>query len=92
MKDIGIVQGSKEQAQPLIFNHDVVYAHEDIQRIEFEEDDEQMKDAEVYEYREYQYSTDEYLQMAKEQSDSQNAEIMLAIAELGTMIAGDVNG
>lgn len=67
MKDIGIVQGSKEQAQPLIFNHDVVYAHEDIQRVEFEEDDEQMKDAEVYEYREYQYTTDEYLQMMAQQ-------------------------
>lgn len=67
MKDIGIVQGSKEQAQPLIFNHDIVYVHDDIQRIEFEEDDEQMKDAEVYEYREYQYSTDEYLQMMAQQ-------------------------
>lgn len=71
MKDIGIVQGSKEQAQPLIFNHDIVYVHDDIQRIEFEEDDEQMKDAEVYEYREYQYSTDEYFQMMAQQQAQQ---------------------
>lgn len=74
MKDIGIVQGSKEQAQPLIFNHDVVYAHEDIQRVEFEEDDEQMKDAEVYEYREYQYTTDEYLQMMAQQQGGEEEE------------------
>ena len=74
MKDIGIVQGSKEQAQPLIFNHDIVYVHDDIQRIEFEEDDEQMKDAEVYEYREYQYTTDEYLQMMAQQQGGEEEE------------------
>lgn len=90
MKDIGIVQGSKEQALPLVINKNVVYVHTDIKQLEIT--DEEMKDAVVYEYHEYQYSIDEYLQMAKEQSDSQNAEIMLAIAELGTMIAGDVNG
>lgn len=90
MKDIGIVQGSAEQALPLVINKDVVYVHTDIKQLEIT--DEEMKDAVVYEYHEFQYSIDEYLQMAKEQSDSQNAEIMLAIAELGTMIAGDVNG
>lgn len=90
MKDIGIVQGSAEQALPLVINKNVVYVHTDIKQLEIT--DEEMKDAVVYEYHEYQYSIDEYLQMAKEQSDSQNAEIMLAIAELGTMIAGDVNG
>lgn len=90
MKDIGIVQGSAEQALPLVINKDVVYVHTDIKQLEIT--DEEMKNAVVYEYHEFQYSIDEYLQMAKEQSDSQNAEIMLAIAELGTMIAGDVNG
>ena len=90
MKDIGIVQGSVEQALPLAINKNVVYVHTDIKQLEIT--DEEMKDAVVYEYHEFQYSIDEYLQMAKEQSDSQNAEIMLAIAELGTMIAGDVNG
>ena len=90
MKDIGIVQGSAEQALPLVINKDVVYVHTDIKQLETT--DEEMKDAVVYEYHESQYSIDEYLQMAKEQSDSQNAEIKLAIAELGTMIAGDVNG
>lgn len=90
MKDIGIVQGSKEQALPLVINKNVVYVHTDIKQLEIT--DEEMKDAVVYEYHEYQYSIDEYLQMVKQQSDLQNAEIMLAIAELGTMIAGDVNG
>jgi len=90
MKDIGIVQGSAEQALPFVINKNVVYVHTDIKKLEIT--DEEMKDAVVYEYHEFQYSIDEYLQMAKEQSDSQNAEIMLAIAELGTMIAGDVNG
>lgn len=90
MKDIGIVQGSAEQALPLVINKNVVYVHTDIKQLEIT--DEEMKDAVVYEYHETQYSIDEYLQMAKEQSDSQNAEIMLAIAELGTMIAGDVDG
>lgn len=90
MKDIGIVQGSAEQALPLVINKNVVYVHTDIKQLEIT--DEEMKDAVVYEYHEYQYSIDEYLQMVKQQSDSQNAEIMLAIAELGTMIAGDVNG
>lgn len=90
MKDIGIVQGSPEQAVPLVINKNVVYVHTDIKQLEIT--DEEMKDAVVYEYHEYQYSIDEYLQMVKQQSDLQNAEIMLAIAELGTMIASDVNG
>lgn len=92
MKDIGIVQGSKEQAQSLIFNHDVVYVHEDIQRIEFEEDDEQMKDAEVYEYHEYQYSTDEYLQMMAQQEqgggeEEETPEQKLKMKQMNTAVA-----
>lgn len=82
MKDIGIVQGSPEQAVPLVINGDVVYIHKDIKQIEGEDG------AILYEYHEYQYSKDEYFKTMTQQ----NEEIMLAIAELGVMITGGSNG
>lgn len=64
MKDIGIVCGSEEQAKPIVINGDVVYVHEDIQRVDREDD------AVVYEYHEYQGTRDEYLEMMHEQNGS----------------------
>ncbi len=79
MKYIEKVQGSAAQAVPLIINHDIVYVHKNIIKLEREDN------AELYEYEEYQYSKDEYLQILTEQ----NQEMMLAIAELGNVVAGD---
>lgn len=78
MKYIGLVQGSEAQALPLIINGDIVYVHKDIKPIEREDG------TVLYEYYEYLYTRDEYLQVITQQ----NEEMMLAIAELGTMIAG----
>ena len=82
MKYIEKVQGSAEQAVPLIINHDIVYIHKNITKLEREDN------AELYEYEEYQYSKDEYLQVLTQE----NQEMMLAIAELGNVVAGDNNG
>lgn len=51
MKDYGIVQGSAEQAKPLIINVDTVYVHTDIKDI----------GNGLYEYHEIQYKKDEYI-------------------------------
>lgn len=82
MKDVGIVHGSKVQAVPIIINGDIVYIHKNIKKLESEDG------ADIYEYHEYQYSRDEYLSVMTQQ----NEEIMLAIAELGSMVAGGVDG
>lgn len=57
MKDMGIVYGSKAQALPTIFNHDTVYVHSDIQKVENEEM------GEVYQYHEYQMTINEYVEL-----------------------------
>jgi len=52
MKDYGTVQGSAEQAKPLIINVDTVYVHTDIKDI----------GNGLYEYHEIQYGKDEYIE------------------------------
>ena len=86
MKEIGLVQGSEAQAKPLIINGDIVYVHKDIKKVERE--DMHGNIITFYEYYEYLYTRDEYLQVITQQ----NEEMMLAIAELGTLVAGETNG
>lgn len=86
MKEVGLVQGSEAQAKPLIINGDIVYVHKDIKQIEHE--DMHGNIITLYEYYEYLYSRDEYLEVITQQ----NEEMMLAIAELGIMVAGEANG
>jgi hypothetical protein len=56
MKDMGIVQGSAEQAQPLIIGKDTVYVHTVIV---------QGEDG-LYQYHEIQYDKDEYIKVLAE--------------------------
>ena len=84
MKYVGLVQGSEAQAKPIIINGDIVYIHKDIKKVQREDE---IGVHEHYEYYEYLYDRDEYLQILTQQ----NEEMMVAIAELGTMVAGDAN-
>jgi len=70
MKDMGVVQGSAEQAVPLIIGKDTVYVHTDIERIP--PDDE--REGDLYQYHEVQYEKDEYIRfMAEQITDTQLA-------------------
>lgn len=62
MKVIGKVQGSLEQAQPLIVNIDTVYVHTNIKKVE-REDQFGNPIENLYEYDEIQYTLSEYIQM-----------------------------
>lgn len=67
MKDMGIVQGSREAALPIVIGYDTVYVHTDIQEYQ-----ETMEGGEVitgYKYHEIQYTKDEYLKI---QADKQS--------------------
>lgn len=76
MKDMGIIQGSKEQAQPLIIGLDTVYVHTDIVKLEV--DNAGNPTDNLYSYHEIQYSKDEYIKLLA----TQNLETQLAIVEL----------
>jgi len=72
MKDLGIVQGSKEQAQPLIVGTDTVYVHTDIEKVE--QTEENAVD-DLYSYHEIQYSKDEYIKIISEKNASLESQI-----------------
>ena len=61
MKDLGIRQGSGAFAVPLVVMPDAVYVHTDIQKVEPPEGMETA--GEVYQYHEYIYEPDEYIQL-----------------------------
>ncbi len=62
MKDMGIVQGSAAQAEPLIIGKDTVYVHSNIKPVEDEEG--------LFEYHEIQYEKDEYIKLMAEQNET----------------------
>ena len=62
MIDVGIVQGSKEQAVGLVVGTDTVYVHSDIEPVETEDG------SEVYQYHEVQYTKDEYIHLLSEKN------------------------
>ena len=64
MRDMGIIQGSAAQAVPLIIGVDTVYVHTDIELLPPNEE----HGAEMYQYREVQYSLHEYMQMTLDDS------------------------
>ncbi len=69
MIDVGIVQGSKEQAVGLVVGTDTVYVHSDIKPVETEDG------SEVYQYNEVQYTKDEYIRLLSEKNTSLEKEI-----------------
>ena len=69
MIDVGIVQGSKEQAVGLVVGTDTVYVHSDIKPVETDDG------SEIYEYNETQYTKDEYIHLLAEKNTSLEKEI-----------------
>lgn len=61
MKDMGIVQGSTEQARELIINVDTVYVHTDIQKIEVDSQGNPVDN--LYSYYEVQYTKEKYTEL-----------------------------
>ena len=82
MKEIKNVQGSLQQAQPLIVNKDTVYVHTNI--VQATDEDGNVVDG-LYVYDEVQYTKDEYIQIIAEknsQLEKQLTNIQLALCEL----------
>lgn len=66
MKDMGIITGSENQAQPLIVGVDTVYVHTDIKPVT---KDAEGKDVEgLFQYHEVQYDKDEYIHLMSEKN------------------------
>ena len=82
MKEIKNVQGSTEQAQPLIVNKDTVYVHSNI--VQATDKDGNVVDN-LYVYDEVQYTKDEYIQIMAEKNSQLEKELtdtQLALCEL----------
>ncbi len=87
MKEIKNVQGSTEQAQPLIVNKDTVYVHTNI--VQATDEDGNVVDG-LYVYDEVQYTKDEYIQIIAEKNETLERDLtdtQLAIAEIYESLA-----
>ena len=87
MKDIGIITGSENQAQPLIVGVDTVYVHTDIKPV--------TKDAEgndvegLFQYHEVQYDKDEYIHLMSDKNaelEAQLTDTQLALCDVYELI------
>lgn len=87
MKDMGIITGSENQAQPLIVGVDTVYVHTDIKPVT---KDAEGKDVEgLFQYHEVQYDKDEYIHLMSEKNASlekQVTDTQLALCEVYELI------
>lgn len=89
MKDMGIVHGSKEQAQPVVVGFDTVYVHSDIKTVEQDRNGKPVED--LYSYHEIQYSKDEYigLMIAENKSlQEQVTDAQIALCEIYERMGG----
>ena len=87
MKEIKNVQGSLQQAQPLIVNKDTVYVHTNI--VQATDEDGNVVDG-LYIYDEVQYTKDEYIQIMAEKNETLERDLtdtQLAIAEIYESLA-----
>lgn len=87
MKEIKNVQGSSQQAQPLIVNKDTVYVHTNI--VQATDEDGNIVDG-LYVYDEVQYTKDEYIQIIAEKNETLERDLtdtQLAIAEIYESLA-----
>ena len=87
MKEFKNVQGSSQQAQPLIVNKDTVYVHTNI--VQATDEDGNIVDG-LYVYDEVQYTKDEYIQMMAEKNETLERDLtdtQLAIAEIYESLA-----
>ena len=82
MKEIKNVQGSIQQAQPLIVNKDTVYVHTNI--VQATDKDGNILDN-LYVYDEVQYTKDEYIKLISDKNETLEKEVtetQLALCEL----------
>lgn len=89
MKDCGVIQGSLEQAQPIIVGKTTVYVHTNIEQITKDSDGNPVED--LYSYNEVQYSKDEYIKHLSEQNASLENELLntqLALCDLYESLGG----
>ena len=87
MKEIKNVQGSLQQAQPLIVNKDTVYVHTNI--VQATDEDGNVVDG-LYVYDEVQYTKDEYIKLMAEKNETLERDLtdtQLAIAEIYESLA-----
>ena len=87
MKEFKNVQGSLQQAQPLIVNKDTVYVHTNI--VQATDEDGNVVDN-LYVYDEVQYTKDEYIQIMAEKNETLERDLtdtQLAIAEIYESLA-----
>lgn len=87
MKDMGIVQGSAEQAVGLVVGVDTVYIHTDITKIETDSEGNPVEGQ--YQYHEVQYDKDEYIKVISEKNDSLEQEVIntqIALCEVYEMM------
>ena len=87
LKEIKNVQGSLQQAQPLIVNKDTVYVHTNI--VQATDKDGNVVDG-LYVYDEVQYTKDEYIQIMAEKNETLERDLtdtQLAIAEIYESLA-----
>ena len=87
MKEIKNVQGSSQQAQPLIVNKDTVYVHTNI--VQATDEDGNIVDG-LYVYDEVQYTKDEYIKIMAEKNETLERDLtdtQLAIAEIYESLA-----
>lgn len=87
LKEIKNVQGSSEQAQPLIVNKDTVYVHTNI--VQATDEDGNVVDG-LYVYDEVQYTKDEYIKLMAEKNETLERDLtdtQLAIAEIYESLA-----
>ena len=87
MKEIKNVQGSLQQAQPLIVNKDTVYVHTNI--VQATDENGNVVDG-LYVYDEVQYTKDEYIKLMAEKNETLERDLtdtQLAIAEIYESLA-----
>ena len=88
MKDMGIVQGSAEQAQELIVGTDTVYVHTNITPVT--EDAEGNPVEGLFQFNEVQYDKDEYIKIISEKNselENQLTDTQLALCDVYELIS-----
>ena len=90
MKEIKNVQGSLQQAQPLIIGKTTVYVHSNIAQAK-DEDGNVIDD--LYVYDEIQYTKDEYIKLMADKNSQLEQEVIdtqLALCDIYETIQGGV--
>ena len=90
MKEIKNVQGSYEQAQPLIVGKTTVYVHSNI--VQAKDEDGNVID-DLYVYDEIQYTKDEYIKIMADKNSQLEQEVIdtqLALCDIYETIQGGV--